>query len=162
MTNTEQKDQKRQKKKTCKNCEKMQKEAEKCKEKLLRTMADLQNVRRRAEEEKIRLPQIGAEKIVLSLLPILDNLELALNNIPQKKDDWITGVENIFSGLFTALQNEGLKKIDEKNIPVNPDKHEVLMADPNGKPGIVSEVLQTGYTLKGKVIRAAKVKAGAQ
>lgn len=147
---------------TCENCEILHKEKEECTEKLLRAMADLQNVRRRADDDRIRLPQIGAEKIAKILLPVLDNLELALQNAPEEKDDWTHGVENIFSGLFTALQNEGLEKITEVNVAVDPEKHEVLMADPEAEAGMVSAILQSGYTLKGKVIRAAKVKAGAQ
>jgi molecular chaperone GrpE len=147
---------------TCENCENMQQENEAHKEKMLRAMADLQNVRRRADEDRVRLPQLGAEKIALSLLPVLDNLELAMKNMPAEKNDWMNGVENIFTGMLTALQNEGLETIAETDVAVNPEKHEVLMADPEGKPGMVSSILQTGYSLKGKVIRAAKVTAGAQ
>ena len=131
-------------------------------EQLLRAMADLQNIRRRAEEDRIRLPQLGAEKIILAILPTLDTLELALKNAPKEQDEWGKGVESIFSNLFSALEAEGLQRIDAVCVPVDPEKHEVLMPDPDAKPNEVSEILQTGYTLNGRVIRAAKVKAGVQ
>jgi molecular chaperone GrpE len=133
---------------------------EKKEEELLRCMADLQNVRRRSEQERLRLPQIGSEKILSSLLPSLDHLELALQNMPEKKDDWAKGVESIFSSLLSALESEGLEKIDTSGVPVDPEKHEVLSVDENAKPGEVGEVFQAGYMFKGNVLRAAKVRAG--
>lgn len=131
-------------------------------EQLLRALADLQNVRRRAEDDRVRLPQIGAQNIAMALLPTLDNLELAIQNIPEKKDDWTKGVESIFSSLQASLIAQGLERIDGVGEDIDPEKHEVLMADPEAEEGKVSEVLQAGYSLKGKVIRAAKVKGGMQ
>lgn len=145
-----------------KKLDKAQELLEEKEERLLRCMADLQNVRRRSDEERIRLPQIGAEKIILSLLPTLDHLELAIQNSPEKKDDWTTGVESVFTGLFSALSAEGLEKIDASGIPVDPEKHEVLSVDKNAKPGEVGGVFQAGYMFKGNVLRAAKVRAGRQ
>ncbi len=129
-------------------------------ERLLRVQADLQNVRRRSEEERVRLPQIGAENIVLSLLPTLDHLELAITSMPKLKDDWTKGVQAVFSGLSSALQNEGLEKINMSGVPVDPEKHEVLSIDENAKKGEVGEILQPGYVFRGKVVRVAKVKGG--
>lgn len=156
-------EQKKKKEKTSASSQKKTEEllAEK-EEQLLRTMADLQNVRRRADEDRIRLPQIGAEKVLLALLPVLDNLELALKNAPKKEDDWSKGVLSIFQSLESTLRAEGLERIDEEGVDIDANCHEVLMADESAEKGKVSAILQPGYRYKGRVIRAAKVKGGMQ
>jgi len=128
-------------------------------EQLLRAKADLQNVRRRAEDERLHLPKLGAVKIFQSLLPTLDHIELALKNKPAEETDWIRGVESIYSALFSALQAEGIERIDQTGIAIDPMIHEVIVMD--GDTGdVVTDILQSGYQMHGKVIRPAKVKAG--
>ncbi len=127
-------------------------------EQLIRSVADLQNVRRRATEERIRLPQLGAENVLQALLPALDTLELALKNKPAEATDWTRGVETIFTSLLTSLQSQGVERIEQTGVPADPEVHEVLTSDGGGET--VVEILQTGYRLNDKVIRPAKVKVG--
>ena len=128
-------------------------------EQLVRSLADLQNVRRRANEERIRLPQQGAENLLAALLPSLDTLELALKNKPAEATDWTRGVETVFAQLLTALQSQGVERIEQTGIPADPEVHEVLTAEDGGGETVV-EILQTGYKLNDKTVRPAKVKVG--
>jgi molecular chaperone GrpE len=131
-------------------------------EALLRTQADLQNVRRRAEEDRVRLTRIGAEGLLQAIIPTLDHFELALKNAPTEKNDFVTGIEATFTGLITALENEGVSRIDQVEVPVDPAKHEVIAADDSKPENTVVEVYQTGYMLGDSLVRAAKVKAGSK
>ncbi len=124
---------------------------------LLRTAADLQNVRRRANEDRIRLPQVGAENILQTLLPCLDTIELALKNKPDQATDWTRGVETIFTSLLTALESQGIERIEQTGVVIDPSIHEAVTTD--GGETVV-EILQTGYRLHDKVVRPAKVRIG--
>lgn len=128
-------------------------------EQLLRSIADLQNVRRRANEDRIRLPQLGAENILQTLLPCLDTIELALKNKPTEVTDWTRGIETILSSLLTTLQAQGVERIDQIGVPIDPEIHEVITIDSEGAETVV-EILQTGYRLHDKVLRAARVRGG--
>jgi molecular chaperone GrpE len=129
-------------------------------EQLLRALADLQNVKRRAQSQQQRLPQIGLENIIRELLPTLDMLEMAIQNKPKQEDDWTKGVSAIFSSFSSVLFGQGLEKIDQTGVLINPEIHEVLSIDENAKKGEVGEILQPGYKLKESILRVARVKGG--
>jgi len=129
-----------------------------CEEKWLRCSADLQNVRRRAEEDRIRLPALGKVEMIKNLLPTLDHAELALKNTPESPNEWELGAISILQGVLPVLAQAGVKKIDEIGIAINPNVHEVLMSE--GEGSTVLEILQSGWQLGEVVIRAAKVRAG--
>ncbi|QQS58812.1 nucleotide exchange factor GrpE [Candidatus Peregrinibacteria bacterium] len=142
--------------------EALQKDLSEKEEQLLRALADLQNVRRRWKDDASRLPVLGMEKVILAILPSLDHFELAMKNTTEEGDEWKKGIEAIFIGLFSALSTIGVEKIEATDIPVDPNFHEVIMADEEKPEGMVCEILQSGYRLGEKVIRPAKIKAGSK
>lgn len=139
-------------------CSESEKKASEEEEKYLRCAADLQNIKRRFENDRRTLPQIGKEKLFCTLLPILDHASLALQNISKEKTEWEKGAESILQSILPALLSEGFEVIDQVNIPLDPHIHEVLMSEGSGEK--VIEVLQVGYRLGERVVRAAKVKVG--
>jgi len=127
-------------------------------EKYLRAAADLQNVRRRADADRATLPTIGKIALFEALLPTIDTAEMATKNPPKKPTEWEKGAIAILGGIFPVLEKMGFEKIAETGVEINPEIHEVLIADGDGKK--VVEILQTGWRLGDRVVRAAKVKAG--
>ena len=139
-------------------CIEAEKKYAECEEKWLRCSADLQNVRRRAEEDRLRFPTMGKVEIIKNLLPTLDHAELALKNIPQNPNEWESGVIVVLQGILPLLRSSGLEKIDAVHVSVDPNIHEVLMSEGDGST--VVEILQSGWRIGEVVIRAAKVRAG--
>lgn len=127
-------------------------------EKYLRAAADMQNIRRRAEEERNRLPLLGKISLFEALLAHFDHAELALKNVPKAPNTWEHGIISILEGMFSALAVSGLEKIEATGVPVDPNIHDVLASEDGGAD--VVEVFQPGWKWGETVIRAAKVKAG--
>ena len=131
------------------------KEAE---DKAMRTSAELINYRKRKDEEVSRLLQFCNEGLIMDLLPTIDNLERALmiNEDSKLKE----GVNMIYQMLKGILENYGLKEIESLGAMFDASVHQAVVKD-NDKTkesGIITEVMQKGYTLKNKVIRPAMVK----
>ncbi|MBW3003111.1 nucleotide exchange factor GrpE [Candidatus Woesearchaeota archaeon] len=124
---------------------------------LQRLQAEFENYRKRIEKEKQDFAKMASKEVILKLLPILDNFELALKN-KECNEEFVKGVELIFSELWQALSDEGLKKIEAKG-KFDPYTQEALLAEESDKEqDTVLEVLQQGYSLNDNVIRHAKVK----
>ncbi len=136
------------------------KEAE-LKEALARAMADLQNYKRRSEEEKVGFLKFAYSKLLSSLLPVFDNLGRSVSHLPDelKENEWAKGVIHINSDLLKTLESLGIKKMETIGQKLDPNKHEALMAGPGEKDTIVEE-FEPGYTMGEEVIKAAKVKVG--
>lgn len=134
-------------------------------DKYIRQVAEFDNYRKRTLKEKAELILNGAEKTVISVLPILDDFERALSNM-QKTDDVAAvkeGVELIFQKFIKTLEAQGVKKIETVDIDFNTDLHEAIAQIPatcEEMKGKVIDCVQTGYTLNEKVIRYAKVAVG--
>jgi molecular chaperone GrpE len=98
---------------------------------------------------------------MLSLLPVLDDLERALNSIPPKatKRPWVEGIRLIERKLRASLEAQGLTPIKALGEPFDPNFHEAVRQD-KGKEGIVIEELQKGYKLYDRVLRPAMVVVG--
>ena len=126
--------------------------------KYLRLMADFQNYRRRSEEDRSKIHAFANEKIVSQLLDILDNFERALDH--DADEGFKNGMEMIFNQLKDVLLKSGVKEIEANNEEFDPNFHNAVMMEDTDKveSGKISEVLQKGYTLNGKVIRAVMVK----
>ena len=126
-----------------------------------RTQADLMNYRRRAEQEKEEVGRFGNTAILLSLLPILDDLERALTSIPDDlaKHSWADGIRLIERKLQANLEAQGVSQIKAFGEPFDPNLHEAMMQG-KGKEGIVIEEIEKGYKLNNRLIRPSKVVVG--
>jgi molecular chaperone GrpE len=126
-----------------------------------RAQADLMNYRRRAEQEKEEIGRFGNTTIMLSLLPILDDLERALTSIPDDlaKHSWVDGIRLIERKLQANLEAQGLSQIKALGEPFDPNLHEAMMQG-KGKEGTVVEEIEKGYKLNNRLIRPSKVVVG--
>jgi molecular chaperone GrpE len=130
-------------------------------EALMRERADAINVRRRAEEDKIKMASFYKAKVVRDLLPALDNLERALKHIPKAlaDHDYVKGVKNVANQFEQNLTSLGVEKIKSVGEEFNPQFHEAIhMEEGNGNVEVVCEELQPGYKIGDEVIRHAVVK----
>ena len=128
-------------------------------EKYTRLMADFQNFRKRTEKEKADVYSYANEKIMTDLLTVLDNFERALDS-ECKDEAYADGMKMIFKQLSDMLKASGLEEIDAVGQDFDPNFHHAVMTDNNEDfdSGKVTEVLQKGYRLNGKVIRPSMVK----
>ena len=124
-------------------------------ENMRRMKAELENLRARLEREHARSVELASERLVKELLPILDNLERAL----EADGDIREGVEATRDQLVDILTREGLKPISSEGQSFDPAVHEALMSQPSDKhdEDIVIQTLERGYLLNAKPIRTAKV-----
>lgn len=135
------------------------------KDKYLRQVAEFDNYRKRTLKEKTELILNGGEKIITSLLPVLDDMERAQQNI-EKSDDIEAlkeGTNLVFKKLMTVLESAGLQKIDTDGKDFDTDVHEAIAMIPattDDQKGKVIDCVQAGYKLNEKVIRHAKVAIG--
>ena len=98
---------------------------------------------------------------VLELLKIADNFDRAINHKPNEKDlaDWVKGIEMIHNQLKDFLKSEGVVEVGAVGEKFNPEFHEAIEeVESQGKSGEINEVLEKGYTMNNKLIRASKVK----
>lgn len=124
-----------------------------------RLMADFQNYKRRTEKEKNDIYAYANEKLILGLLEVIDNFERAV--LSETADEkYAEGMEMIFKQLKGVLEKSGLEEIKALGEGFDPNFHNAVMTEDNDRfeSGSVTEVLQKGYTLNGKVIRPSMVK----
>lgn len=124
-----------------------------------RVQADFDNYRKRALRDQERLVALAHERLVRELLPILDDLERALEAAERHEEaQLVDGVELVQKSLRAALAKEGLTEIDTSG-PFDPHVHEALLTQPaqDADPGSVLDVVQRGYRLGDKVVRPARV-----
>lgn len=139
--------------------------AAKDKDDYIRLMAEFDNYRRRTSQEKLELVSMASTDTIKGLLPVLDDCERALKVLLESDDSDAAkeGTELIYSKLMTYLKSKGLAVIEAIDQPFDTDLHEAVAQFPvqeEDKKGKVFDVVQTGYTLNGKVIRFAKVVVG--
>lgn len=132
----------------------------------LRLMAEFDTFRRRTAEEKLALVSSASADTIKGLLPILDDCEIALAQLEKSTDSEAAkeGTKLIFNKLTTYLKGKGLEKIEAKDKEFDTEFHEAVTTFPAPSEelkGKVIDVVQTGYTLGGKVLRYAKVVVGA-
>lgn len=126
-----------------------------------RALADLQNYKRRAEEERSELQIYANLRLLEAIFPTIDNLARAFDSVPEdlKTNEWIKGVQSIEKNLLTELEKLGLEVISQSGVQVDPNKHEVVLQGV-GPANQVVQILEKGYLYKGRVIRPAKVQVG--
>ena len=122
---------------------------------LRRLKAEFENSRKRQERERARILETASERLVVELLPILDNLDRAL----EAEGDIHEGVRAIRDQLVAALGKEGLLPVASDGQPFDPNVHEAVLGQPTEEheEGTILQTFQRGYLLNGKPIRPAKV-----
>ena len=135
------------------------------KEQMLYKAAEFDNYRKRTIKEKTELLLNGAEKTVVAVLPVLDDMERAIAEGKKTDDPEVIreGMELIFQKFIKVLEGLGVKAIDTTDKDFDVDMHEAIAMVPgmgDDKKGKVIDCVQTGYTLNDKVIRHAKVAVG--
>jgi molecular chaperone GrpE len=130
----------------------------------VRLLAEFDTFRRRTDEEKLQLKDSAIADFIKGMLPVLDSCEQALKML--EKSDNATdkeGINLIYTSIMSYLKSKGLEPIKAKDEKFDTDFHEAVAQVPvedEAKKGMVYDVVQTGYTLSGKVIRYAKVVVG--
>ncbi len=133
-------------------------------DKLLRVTAEMQNIKRRNEEEISRLCKYEGEKLISKILPIVDNFERAIllddRDLSDEVSKFLSGFKMIYTNLVSILEELDVKELECKGLEFDPTKMEAVLteSDKNLPSNVVVEVLQKGYTYKDKVIRVAMVK----
>lgn len=127
---------------------------------LIRKQADFDNFRRisRAEQDESR--EYGLFKFLEKLLPVLDNLERALQSARKEtvSDSYVEGLDMIYRQMLQLLEQEGVTTMEPTGQPFDPHYHHAVMQVEEGEPGCVAGELQKGYLYKKRVLRPALVK----
>ncbi|HPU95029.1 MAG TPA: nucleotide exchange factor GrpE [Candidatus Gracilibacteria bacterium] len=128
-----------------------------------RAIADMENLKRRTEEDRTRMALFANIELIQLLLPSLQNARRAIahtpKDLPENLNKWISGVTTIFGQIEQALQKMGVTEIKALNEKFDPKFHEALMQDKGPKDTVI-EVLEPGYMIGEYVIAPAKVKVG--
>ncbi|HSG62788.1 MAG TPA: nucleotide exchange factor GrpE [Pseudomonadales bacterium] len=132
------------------------------KEHSLRALAEAQNIKRRSEIDVENARKYGAEKIISELLPVVDNLERALQSADADIDGIkpiLEGVELTLKGFVDALNKSNVEIVDPHGEPFNPELHQAMtmIENPDVEPNSVVAVMQKGYRLNGRLLRPAMV-----
>ena len=124
-----------------------------------RALAEFQNYRKRIERDRLGEQAIMKGDLIKKVLPVLDDLERALQNRPAE-DAWSGGIELIQRKLLAILEAEGVKRIEAEGLPFDPNVHEAISQESmdDAESGQVLEVTQQGYMLGDRVIRPAQVR----
>lgn len=142
----------------------LQEEIRDLKDQVLRAYAEMDNIRKRAERERLDTQKYAVSKFARDLLSVADNLERALAAVPTDTADPIVkglldGVTVTERGLVSILERHGIKRIPAEGAPFDPHQHQAVMEhhDPNVPHGSVVRVFEAGYTIGDRVLRPASV-----
>lgn len=140
-------------------------EIESLKDKYLRSVAEFDNYRKRTLKEKTELILNGSEKAVVAFLPVIDDMERAIDNAAKTEDIEVLkeGMQLIYHKMNKVMESLGVKKMNTENADFDTDYHEAIAMVPgveDDKKGKILDCVQTGYMLNDKVIRHAKVAVG--
>ncbi len=169
---TDKKCSRKEQKKEAKKLEELEKKlkeaedkAQKEKDDYMRLMAEFETFRRRSAEDRLQLISSASADTIKGLLPVLDDCERAMTILEGSSDEAAKeGTALIYNKLMAYLKTKGLEIIEAKGQKFDTDFHEAVTQFPapdESMKGMVIDVVQTGYTLSGKVIRYAKVVVGA-
>ena len=147
-----------------KELELLKEEKERFHDKLSRLMADFENYKKRIEEDKSRWMKLANAEMARTILPVLDNLELAMESMKKNEDEGaetlIQGLELVVKQFYEVLKQNGIEVIEAKGKPFNPAYHDAMMSvesEDQEDEEIVTEEFQKGFLLYGTVIRPARV-----
>ena len=140
--------------------EELEIENAKLKNEYFKAYADADNIKKRNTAEMETAKKYRIQTFAKEILQVLDNLERTLTNIEDKESSLAKGIQMTYDQLVSALEKEGVEEIKALNTPLDPHLHHAIMAEQREgiEPGIVIEVLQKGYILKDRLLRASLVK----
>ena len=139
--------------------EHLQDELAQAKDAALRAQADAQNARRRAEQDVEKARKFALERFAGDLLPVVDNLERALEAADEQNQAMTEGVELTLKSLLDVLGKFNIEQVDPQGEPFDPQVHQAMSMVENAdvEPNSVLHVMQKGYILNGRLIRPAMV-----
>jgi molecular chaperone GrpE len=143
----------------------LEKELEEVRQHVLYAQAETQNVRRRLEQEKVSATQYAATAFARDMLSVKDNLERALDAVPEelrgdeRMKGLIAGIEATGRELDSGFQRHGIVRIEAIGKPLDPHLHQAMIEVPSdeAEPGTVVQEMQSGYTIKDRLLRPALV-----
>lgn len=140
----------------------IQAELAEAQEQVLRAQAEAQNARRRAEQDVEKAHKFGQEKLVNDLLPVVDNLERAIDAIDADNEQFksvLEGIELTLKSFMDSLARHKVEALNPEGEPFDPQLHQAMtmVESPDAEPNTVLNVFQKGYTLHGRLVRPAMV-----
>ncbi|MCJ7422011.1 nucleotide exchange factor GrpE [Sphingomicrobium astaxanthinifaciens] len=139
-------------------------ELEETKQKALYAAAEVQNVRRRLEQEKQDATKFAVSNFARDMLSVKDHLERALDHVPDEAREgraakFIEGIEATLREMDAIFTRQGIERIAAKGLELDPNVHQAMIEIPSdeAEPGTIVEEMQPGYTLKGRLLRPAMV-----
>ena len=135
-------------------------------DKMLRAMAETENLRRRAERERQDTAKFAVTSFARDILNVSDNLRRALDAITEDQRKASPEFANIYTGveatereLLRIFENNGIKKLEPLDVPFDPNKHEVMFEGdaPNKAPGTIIQLIAPGYVIHDRLLRPARV-----
>ncbi len=132
-------------------------------DKLLRSAAEVENIRKRSEKERSEAYKIGISLFVKDFVPVLDNIERALSSLRESDEinyeSFVEGISATEKDIISLLEKHGIQQINPINEKFDPLFHEALFEaeSDDHEPGFVTQVIEVGYVIDKRLIRAAKV-----
>jgi molecular chaperone GrpE len=143
----------------------LEKQLEEANSKALYAAAEVQNVRRRLEQEKVQAAAYATTGFARDMLAVKDNLERALSHVPEgaegdeKLKNFIDGIAATLRELDAVFARNGITRVEAKGQALDPNKHQAMIEIPSAdaEPGTIVEEMQSGYMLKDRLLRPALV-----
>ena len=132
-------------------------------DRLLRSAAEVENIRKRSEKERAEAYKIGISLFVKDFVPVLDNIERALASLRDSNEinyeSFVEGISATEKDIISLLEKHGIQQINPINEKFDPLFHEALFEaeSDDHEPGFVTQVIEVGYVIDKRLIRAAKV-----
>ena len=132
-------------------------------DRLLRSAAEIENIRKRSEKERAEAYKIGISLFVKDFVPVLDNIERALSSLKDSGEinyeSFVEGISATEKDIISLLEKHGIQQINPINEKFDPLFHEALFEaqSDDHEPGFVTQVIEVGYVIDKRLIRAAKV-----
>lgn len=131
-------------------------------DKMMRTLAEFENFRKRSEKEKLQMFEIGAKSVIEKILPVMDNFERGLASVSEeeKASPFAEGIQMVYKQMLTVFDEIGVKAIEAVGNEFDPNLHNAVMTveDEELESNTVCEEMQKGYMYKDSVVRHSMVK----
>lgn len=137
----------------------LERELQDTREQLLRRTAEMENMRRRHQQDKEQWILESNRNLILALLPTVDDLERTLEHASEANDPMTQGIDLVYKNFLKTLERFGVRPMQVSGVAFDPQQHDALMQEPRTdvEAGTVTREIQKGYLLGDKVLRHAKV-----